>query len=108
MWHRWHRYVREAENEQSELEVELLSDGKVHVKRLSLWGINREYGPHTGELDFVADIRNRRIKFSDDMGQGQKFELKLIFGEKGLTVKEQDCLGYFGLNVSFEGEYRKQ
>jgi hypothetical protein len=104
------RYVRETENEKAKLEVTLMSDGRVHVTGLSLWGTKtlRDLGPNIGEVDFIAPIKKGRVIYIEPMGKGRKYKLELIFEKNRLIAKERDAAGYLGLNVSFAGEYRKQ
>lgn len=65
------RYTRETDEESARLEVNLLPDGKVHVRGMSLWSTNRKYGPNIGELDFRAPIKNGRVEYSEKTGKGQ-------------------------------------
>ncbi len=101
------KYLRETDNESSELNIKLLPGGKVHVTGISFWGTKQEYGPNTGELDFVSTIKNGHVKFSEKIGKGQYYKLELTFKEKGLSVKEEGYIGRYGMNVTFTGEYKK-
>lgn len=102
------KYIRETNNERAELEIKLLHGGKVRVTGTSFWGTKREYGPNIGELDFVSAIKDGHIKFSENAGKGDYYELELTFKERGLSAKEKGLSGNFGLNVTFAGEYRKK
>lgn len=62
----------------------------IHVKGDAFLRKNREYGPNIGQLDFVVELDLNKAKFTD----------KLI-------VEENYIVGYFGMNVSFGGEYYK-
>jgi len=101
------KYVRETDNELSEIEIKLLPGGKVHVTGISFWGTKHEYGPHDGELDFISSIKNGRVKYSEKVGKRGYYKLELTFKEKSLSAKEEGISGNFGMNVSFAGEHRK-
>lgn len=102
------KYLRETDNENSELEIRLLHGGKVRVIGTSFYGTKREYGPNIGELDFVSTINNGHVKYSEIIGKGDYYELELTFKERSLSAKEKGHSGNFGLNVTFAGEYRKK
>jgi len=102
------KYTRETENESATLEVNLLSDGKVRIKGMSLWGRNRKYGPNIGELDFKASIKNGRVEYTEGIGKRQHYKLELTFVEGGLSAKEEGISAHFGLNVKFAGKYKKK
>ncbi len=106
------RYVREAGDEESELKVKLIPGGRVHVTGVSYWGTKTriESGVHVSDIEFKAPIKNNRVVFYDrhPMGKGIKYKIEMIFGKNKLTVKEEHSTGYFGMNVRFEGEYKKK
>jgi hypothetical protein len=102
------KYELETKDANANLEVNLLFDGRVHVTGLALWGTDRSAGPNIGELDFVAAIKNGLVTYEDKTGEGRPYKLELHFHQKGLTAREENALGYFGMNVTFKGEYRKK
>ena len=101
------KYTRETEDESATLEVNLLPDGKVHIRGMVLWGRNRKYGPNIGELDFKSLIKNGRVEYTEKMGT-RHYKLELTFVEGGLSAKEEGISTNFGLNVKFAGEYKKK
>lgn len=101
------RYVRETEYESAELKVETLEDERVRVTGLALWGTRRGYGPNIGELEFEGAIADNEVRFVDQTPDAQEYRLALLFHGDGVTAREQYVVGYFGMNVSFEGEYRR-
>jgi hypothetical protein len=101
------RYIREGEFESAELQVWVLLNGNVRVTGLALWGKSREYGPNLGELDFEAEPRGNKVIFSDRSVGGEEYRLELSFEGNRLVATENYVVGYFGMNVSFEGEYRR-
>jgi len=98
------RYVRKGEDEEAELKVSALRGNRVRVEGLALWGTTNENGPHTGELNFEAPLRDGKIYFTDRQ-QRPPYRLRIDFQRDRLNVKEANSLGYFGLNVSFQGQY---
>lgn len=101
------RYVRETEYETAELDVKTLPGGLVSVTGIALWGTKREYGPNIGQLDFRAPVADRRVEFLDLTPGGDEYRLEIRFENGRAIAKEQYVVGYFGMNVSFEGEYRR-
>jgi hypothetical protein len=101
------KYLRETEDERAELEIKTLPKSRVRVTGISNWGTTQKYGPNIGELDFVADIRNGCIRYSEKIGKGQYYILQLTPTRMGLLAKEEHGEAKFGLNVTFEGEYKK-
>lgn len=99
-------YYRGNEFESSELDIKFLGGNLIHVKGTALWGINREYGPNIGQLDFVTNIELNKAVFSDSLFD-EKYSLELEFRSNKLVVLENYVAGYFGMNVSFEGEYHR-
>ena len=100
--------IQKAKNENANLEVKEVPGGKVHVIGLSLWGPEKDYGPNMGALKFVAPIKNGRLRYSDRFAKGRCYKLELQFHKDGLIAREERVEGYFGTNVTFEGEYRKE
>jgi hypothetical protein len=101
------RYVRETEHESAEFEVTYLSDGRVRFSGMAFWGTKREYGPHIGELEFEAHLADNRIEFTDKTRSGEEYRLEITFANGRAVAKERYVVGYFGMNVSFEGEYER-
>ena len=102
------KYLRETEEERAELEIKVLPYRRVHVTGISDWGTTQGYGPNIGELDFVAELRNGRIIYSEKIGKGQYYKLKLTPKKNSLSAKEQGGPAKFGMNVTFAGEYKKK
>ena len=101
-------YIRETEFESAEIKVKMLSDNRVHIIGLAIWGIAMEYGPNIGEIDFEAQVEGNRIVFSDICSSsGKEYRLDLSFQNGKLIADEHYVPGYFGKNVSFQGEYER-
>jgi hypothetical protein len=101
-------YIRAGEYESAELKIQSLADGRYHVTGFALWGKHREYGPNTGELDFIAELTGDTIEYRWSYpDEGKSYHALLRFSEDGLTVTEENWVGFFGMNVNFEGRYNK-
>jgi hypothetical protein len=99
-------YYRGDEFDSAELKITYLGDNLIHVKGSSFWGKTREYGPNIGQLDFVTDVRINKAQFSDKL-HDNVYDLELIFLGNKMIVNESSFMGYFGMNVSFQGTYGK-
>jgi hypothetical protein len=95
-------YIRGGDYESAELKVERMADGRYHVFGLALWGKHLEFGPHLGELDFIAPISGDTMEYLRE-----KYHAILRFSNERLMVTEENCVGIFGMNVNFRGEYEK-
>ncbi len=100
-------YIREGEYESAELEVKVLPNSRVHVSGLALWGTKREYGPNIGELDFEAPLEQGKVVFADCTTAKDCYMLEIMFEDDRAVAREEYVIGYFGMNVSFEGEYQR-
>jgi hypothetical protein len=101
-------YIREGDYESADIKVDRMADGRYHISGLALWGKGRNSGPHTGQLDFIAEMNGRKIEYVHFNSDGQKYRAVLSFSDDGLTVTEvKRDVSIFGINVSFTGEYTK-
>jgi len=100
------RYVRVGDFDSAELKVEDLGEGRVRITGLALWRKGREYGPHIGELLFETTLLNNGADFVQKVGDAT-YSLQLQFFGDGLLAKERYVVGYFGMNVSFDGLYQR-
>jgi len=98
-------YVREDSNELSEFDIQQLPDGALQVQGFALWG-TQTMSPHTGDVYFSSPVQGNRLYFCDRL-DNKWYNLELRFTSDGLEVDEQILPGYFGMNVSFRGKYRK-
>ena len=101
------RYVRESNSDSAELNVSLAEGDRVRVAGLALWGRTNPHGPNVGQIDFEARLHLNKVVFRDDQYPQGPYTLALTFTETGATAEEQAAPGYFGVNVSFAGEYRR-
>ena len=100
-------YVREGAYESADLRVQRMADGRFHITGLALWGKGRQYGPHVGELDFVAELKGDTIDYSRAYPDHEQYHVVMRFAGQQLTVKEENWQGIFGMNVNFQGEFQK-
>ena len=105
-------YIRDGEFSSAELDVKRSSTDRVQVKGFALWGKTRQYGPNIGELDFEAQLTNNRIKLVhqlfNDYYDKESYILEIEFlGDSLVATERHYVIGYFGMNVSFDGEYKK-
>ncbi|WP_157682237.1 phage integrase SAM-like domain and Arm DNA-binding domain-containing protein [Mucilaginibacter mallensis] len=103
-------YLNDGDYAGASLTILALDNNKVQIKGSAVWGKGRPYGPNIGELDFISEIDDNKIKFEDQLDY---FKIRIditLYGHK-LKVEESYMphrFGYFGMNVSFEGEYYKK
>jgi len=99
-------YIRDGEFESAEIKIKRLSNGKYHIDGLALWGETREYGPNLGTLDFIAELYDNTIEYS--WGENRdSYNAVFIFHNGTLKINEENWVGMFGMNVSFQGQYHK-
>jgi len=99
-------YIREGFNESAEVKVWLISSNTYHVEIFALWGLDREYGPRTGDLEFDAELIDSKLCFSTELHE-EKYDLSMEFKNDGLVVVEQGFCPFAGMNVRFDGTYAK-
>lgn len=97
-------YIRITPGDSAEIRLTptVSSASRYHVSGLALWGERRESGPHTGELDFTAKLDQGQLEHSDG-----NYRVVLLFRDDILEVHEENSLGVHGINVTFEGTYRR-
>lgn len=84
-------------------------DVQYYVKGLALSGLEREFGPNTGELEFLGKMRiNSRIEHIHYYDGDNRPSTSLVFhGDGTLEVSEFNCFGVYGWGVTFNGNYRR-
>lgn len=98
-------YVRKGANDEAEIDVSVLPDGRVQVEGFALWGTSSSRSPHIGDLGFVAPVQNNSVFFLEATPTGE-YRLELAFVLDTLVAKESG-IGDFGMNVSFTGKYKR-
>lgn len=74
---------------------------------MALRGKTREYGPNFGQVDFETELQDNTAVFSDRSVLDNEYRLELHFQGDEVVATERYVVGYFGMNASFEGEYRR-
>ncbi len=97
---------KRGDRNSSMLDVWLLKDGQVRVKGNSTWVGNARTGNvNVGEVDGIFELQGSKLLFKDGDGDDD-CRFTITFGVDSLTVTN-DNLRCGGLNVSFDGKYRK-
>jgi uncharacterized protein len=103
------RYIRyfqgKPDKNSSNITVQGLENGQLHITGSAIWVGNAETGNvNTGELDGAFPLDGNQIHYADAESAGCK--LHITFAQNRLNVSD-DNLRCGGLNVSFDGEYKK-
>lgn len=102
------RYVREAKDDSAELTIKVVGLNRIHVSGIAFWGTAQAQGPNLGQLDFEAPLESgEQVSFTDSTRAPGVYRISLKFEEEGLIADETPAPGYFGLNVSFAGQFRR-
>ena len=109
-------YIRTGTIDSAELRILRLASRRFtyHVSGFAVWGDTSGWGQNTGELEFSGDLSNGRIVYIADVPwraaeppARRQHRITLVFRGDRLLVMEENGLGMHGMNVTFEGEYRK-
>jgi hypothetical protein len=93
------------DRDSAELNVWLLKDGKVRIAGGSSWVGNASTGNvNVGEVDGIFELQGSKLFFKGNEEDDCRFTI--TFGGDSLLATE-DNLKCGGLNVSFDGKYRK-
>ncbi len=78
------------------------------VSGLALWGTQRSLGPNIGTIDFLGIMEDdAELRWSRRIGDETVVSVLAFDRLGGLTVKEHNWIGAYGMNVTFEGEYTR-
>lgn len=78
------------------------------ISGFALWGADRERGPNLGTLEFVGEMtKNRTIVYSRGSFGNETVTQMTFFATGELVVVEQNWIGEYGMNVAFEGFYKR-
>ena len=72
------------------------------VSGIAFWGTQNPSGPNIGDFDEEAMLKGERLVLKN-----QDYKLSMVLNGSGLSAQETSELGVFGLNVTFEGQYRR-
>lgn len=97
-------YIRESTNESAEIKVWRVNNSTYHVEIFALWGLERDSGPHTGDLEFDAELRASKLTFSTH-DQDETYDIEIFFKSGELIITEDGFNPFAGMNVAFSGKY---
>ena len=73
------------------------------ISGLAFWGIQSSEAPHDGVLDAPAMLRGECLVLKD-----QDYKLSMKLTDSGLSATQEPlAANIFGMNVTFEGQYRR-
>lgn len=72
------------------------------VSGIAFWGTQNPYGPNIGDFDEEAMLSGDRLVLKN-----QDYKLSMVLTGSGLSAQDNSELGVFGMNVTFEGQYRR-
>jgi hypothetical protein len=102
-----------GEVESAEVTLTPVTDGidgapRYAVTGFGLWGMHRESGPNIGDFAFVGDLSGGVIQhYEPHPWDNKTYSMTMRFEGDALHIEEDELLGRYGMNVHFEGEYRR-
>lgn len=103
----YQRYYRgKPDKDSATLTVRELSDGRVEIKGTAIWIGNEEGAVHDGGIEGTFARQGNQVDYQDPDLNEDSCRLTITFAENALTVTN-DNLRCGGLNVTFDGTYRK-
>ena len=96
-------YRRESDNASAELRIVRSAPDRYWISGLAFWGIQSSEVPHDGYLDSPAMLRGECLVLKD-----QDYKLSMTLTDSGLSATQEPlAANMFGMNVTFEGQYRR-
>ncbi len=79
------------------------------VSGSALWGMDREFGPNMGELEFIGVVESGKIfhQFDHSFMDDPQHSIHIELSDDTMFVTEENFVGIYGMNVTFGGEYRR-
>ena len=78
------------------------------VAGYALWGAERERGPNMGTLEFVGEVDEKgRMVYRRGDPADPTITFIQFLPEGHLVIDEENWIGEYGMNVNFEGAYRR-
>ncbi len=100
------RYFRGKEDpDTAELILVGLTENRVYVSGNAVWIDDNPGQANTGELQGIGVIKSNKLFFADV--KGEECNVNMIQKTKNTIMVNETQYGCHGLNVSFDGEYRK-
>lgn len=80
-----------------------------HISGFALWGRTWSSAPNIGDFDHVMVFDHGRFDYVNSRVHNplRPYRIVLTLSNGLLRVDEENSLGQYGLNVSFDGNYRK-
>lgn len=101
-------YSDSAEISLTPLPDSIEGDKRYFISGMALWGMNREYGPNMGTVEFVGRIDERgSTNYIRDNGDRSAITTLHFRDDGSLEINEENWIGEYGMNVSFIGTYRR-
>ena len=102
---KYQRYFHGKPDDSANITVTEKQDGQIQISGTSVWVGDKDRGyVNDGELEGSFPIDHNRVHYTD--GEENGCRLTITFGQDGLVVSD-DNLHCGGLNVTFDGQYRK-
>ena len=96
-------FRRESGNTSAELRIVRSDPDRYWISGLAFWGIQTSKVPHEGILDATAMLKGDCLVLKD-----QDYELSMALTGSGLSATQESfAADLFGMNVTFEGNYRR-
>ena len=96
-------YRWQSGNASAELRIVRSPPDRYWIFGLAFWGIQTSEVPHDGILDAAAMLKGDCLVLKD-----QDYELSMALTNSGLSATQEPlAANLFGMNVTFEGQYRR-
>jgi hypothetical protein len=108
-------YIRiDSGTDSAELNMTPLPDGyegdvRYFISGLAIWGAERPSGPNLGTIEFVGTMDHSQeiIYYRNRLDEKSVSTKMQFFGNGELKVTEEHWIGEYGMNVSFQGRYKR-
>lgn len=89
----------------SDINILKLKDQKIYIHGIAIWFVDKEKSIlHLGEIEGSFLLAGDKVHYQDEYGGS----LIITFGKNTLLISEStDPGGEWGVNVTFDGQYRK-
>lgn len=102
-------YVGGSPEAGADVSVVVIGSNRIRVLGHAYWGASHPNGPNIGILELDgSSISPSLFELTDVLSSGTVVRFRLEFVHDGLLISEENSLGYFGINVTFRGTYRKE
>jgi hypothetical protein len=104
---KYERYVKNKPDKNSaSVDIKELVDGQVHIQANAVWIGDKDSGMvNTADIEGTFPVNNNRVLFSEIDENGCKVTIEFTQGALDMTHDNGQC---GGLNVTFNGHYKKK